>query len=190
MADTDPRILDENGLGARLRDLALQEPAESLWNGISARLPQSNESAARRRRWHPFAALVLAASLAIAALLPWSARDTSPPIPNEAPLLSAQASADLGWLRARSGQLEEWLGDLPTAPSGNGRDLMATVEVEDLIALVDLQLDASRSANEALPLWRQRVALMETLSVLRSAPYTLAEARPTPLYNSAELHRL
>lgn len=190
MADIDSRFPDDAGLGARMRGLPLHEPAPDLWNEICSKLPSSDESATRHRRWHPVVALAVAASLAIAALLPWSMRDTTAPIPDQAPLLSAQANADLDWLRARSGQLEQWLGNLPTAPSGNGGDLMATIEVEDLIALVDLQLDASRNAREALPLWRQRVALLETLSLLRSAPYRVVNTVDKPAAEPAILHRL
>ncbi len=190
MADTDTRFLNDADLGARLRGLLLHEPATDLWGEISSNLPSSVASATRHRRRHPFVAVALAAGLAITALLPWSKHDATLPIPIEAPALSAHASADLDWLLARSGQLEAWLGDLPTAPSGNGRDLMATVEVEDLIALVDLQLEASRDTSEALPLWRQRVALLETLSVLRSAPYGVADAVATPADNGLDLHRL
>ena len=189
MADTPSPFQDDAGLGARLRGLPVHEPTPDLWNEISLSLPQSNAVTARRR-WHPFAAVALAASLLLAALLPWSSRDTSMPTPSEPPALSVQREADLDWLRARSSQLEQWLGELPSAPAGNGRDLMATIEVEDLIALVDLQLEASRNAGEALPLWRQRVVLLETLSVLRSAPYDIADAAGRPLNGTADLHQL
>ncbi|MGB4860149.1 MAG: hypothetical protein WBP11_12600 [Dokdonella sp.] len=190
MADIDSRSLDDAGLGARMRGLPLHEPAPDLWNEIASQLPPSDETATRHRRWHRVIALAVAAGLAIAALLPWSMKQTTAPIPVQSSALSAQASADLGWLRTRSGQLEQWLGNLPTAPHGNGGDLMATVEVEDLIALVDLQLDASRNAREALPLWRQRVALLETLSLLRSAPYRVVDTVDKPTEKPLTLHRL
>lgn len=190
MADIDIRFRDDSGLALRLRGLPLHEPVAGLWDEIALHLPASGDFESRQRRWRPFVALALAASLAIAVLLPWSMRDATPPIQIEVTALSAQASADLDWLLARSSQLEDWLGDLPTAPSGNARDLMATVEVEDLIALVDLQLDASRNSKEALPLWRQRVALLETLSILRSAPYGIADAVVRPMTNPTDLHRL
>ena len=54
------------------------------------------------------------------------------------------------------------------------RDLMAAVEVEDMIGLVDLQLEAARGDADALPLWRQRVGLLEDLATIRTSPYALA----------------
>ena len=51
---------------------------------------------------------------------------------------------------------------------------MAAAELEDLVGLVDVQLSAARSASESLPLWRQRVALLEDLAAVRSEPFTLA----------------
>lgn len=189
MADTDPRYPNDAGLATRLRGLPLHTPAPDAWNEISLSLSRTN-AVKPRRRWLGFAAVALAASLLIAASLPWSSRDTSMPATNESPALSAQREADLDWLRARSSQLEQWLGDLPSAPAGNGRDLMATIEVEDLIALVDLQLGASHNARDALPLWQQHVALLETLSVLRSAPYEFANASATPVDKPSNLIRL
>ena len=190
MADTDPRFSDEAGLAARLRALPQHEAAPGLWNEIALSLPMLATSANPRRRWHPYAALALAASLLVAALLPWSMHELSQPVTAQQTAAATQASADLGWLRSRSAQLETWLGKLPTAPVANGRDLMATVEVEDLIALVDLQLDATRNPGEALPLWRQRVALLEALSVLRSAPYGVADALADRSASPSTVHRL
>ena len=59
---------------------------------------------------------------------------------------------------------------------------MAAAEVEDLVSFVDVQLSAARDDPEALPLWRQRVALLEDLAVIRSAPQALlaGSANPDP----------
>ncbi len=51
---------------------------------------------------------------------------------------------------------------------------MAAVEVEDLIGLVDVQLGATRGDADALPLWRQRVALLEDLATIRVNRYAIA----------------
>jgi hypothetical protein len=52
---------------------------------------------------------------------------------------------------------------------------MAAVEVEDLIGLVDVQLGGARGDAEALPLWRQRVALLEDLAAIRGNAFAFAE---------------
>ena len=52
---------------------------------------------------------------------------------------------------------------------------MAAVEVEDLIGLVDVQLGGARGDADALPLWRQRVALLEDLAAIRGNGLALAE---------------
>ena len=51
---------------------------------------------------------------------------------------------------------------------------MAAVEVEDLIGLVDVQLGATRDRTDALPLWRQRVALLEDLATIRGSAFAIA----------------
>jgi hypothetical protein len=51
---------------------------------------------------------------------------------------------------------------------------MAAVEVEDLIGLVDLQLGGARAPTDALPLWRQRVALLEDLATIRGSAFAIA----------------
>jgi len=51
---------------------------------------------------------------------------------------------------------------------------MAAVEVEDLIGLVDVQLDAARGDGDALPLWRQRVALLQDLATIRGNAFAVA----------------
>ena len=51
---------------------------------------------------------------------------------------------------------------------------MAAVEVEDLIGLVDLQLGGAHAPTDALPLWRQRVALLEDLATIRGSAFAIA----------------
>ncbi len=80
---------------------------------------------------------------------------------------------ELADLRRRSQSLERWIAGFAHAPQ-DSRDLMAAVEVEDLIALVDVQLGATRDRADALPLWRQRVALLEDLATIRVGAATLA----------------
>ena len=125
MADNNPRFSDDAGLAARLRALPQHEPVPGLWNEIALSLTMPATSATPRRRWHLVAASALAASLLVAALLPWPMNESSEPATVQPSVAATQDSADLGWLRTRSAQLEGWLGKLPPAPVANGRDLMA-----------------------------------------------------------------
>ncbi|MGB4860169.1 MAG: hypothetical protein WBP11_12700 [Dokdonella sp.] len=169
MADDTHSFDSDTNLGARLRALPAHAPSADLWQSLSARLPPV-ATRPQRRRWHPAVSIALAASLLVAALLPWTTQQSSTVLqPEPAATLSPQASAGLVWLKSRSSQLETWLAQLPSASMHGGRELMATIEVEDLIGLVDLQLNATTNAAEALPLWRRRVALLENLSLLRAA---------------------
>ncbi|HEV7491793.1 MAG TPA: hypothetical protein VGO25_13395, partial [Rhodanobacteraceae bacterium] len=77
-------------------------------------------------------------------------------------------------LNQRSRTLERWIAAVAARAPQDGRDLMAAVEVEDLIGLVDVQLGGSRGDVDALPLWRQRVALLEDLAAIRGHAFALA----------------
>lgn len=184
MADADHEYAAGHGLAEALRGLPDAAPEPDLWPALAAQLQAGRVTAAppRRRHWHLGAGLALAASLIIAAMLPWSPSrrvdDGVAMIPTTTSTTPDSAIADLGWMRQRSTQLESWLSDLPTPSVRDGRALMATVEIEDLIALVDVQLGATRGTEDALPLWRQRVALLEELSVLRSAAFGVASIDP------------
>jgi len=166
------------GLGAALRRLPAAEPPADLGAGIARDLP-GRRPPVWRRTVLPAA---LAASLVAAALLWLPLRPGVVPgdtVATATPAAGADAAvaAETTRLRDRSQSIERWLAALPAASQQDGRNLMATVETEDLIALVDMQLGASRNAEEALPLWRQRVALLEDLAVIRSTPYSLAGSR-------------
>lgn len=166
---------DDASLGAALRGLPAAEAPADLWSSIARDLPNRRIASPRRRIAVPLAA---AAALLAAVLLtlPPKAPVTAPGAAGEA-TIATTATAETEHLRARSQRIEQWLAALPAASQQDGRNLMATVETEDLIALVDMQLGAARSAEEALPLWRQRVALLEDLAVIRSTPYGLSGDR-------------
>ena len=69
--------------------------------------------------------------------------------------------------------------------------LMAAVEVEDLIGLIDVQLGAAHDRNDALPLWRQRVALLEDLATIRGSAYAIVANDTDPSRDAnASLNRI
>ncbi|HUD43113.1 MAG TPA: hypothetical protein VMR06_14070 [Dokdonella sp.] len=166
---------DDASLGAALRGLPAAEAPADLWSSIAGDLSDRRTVARRRGIAVPLAA----AAALLAAVLLWL--PSRPPVPDAGVAggtsAATTADAETARLRARSQRIEQWLAALPAASQQDGRNLMATVETEDLIALVDMQLGAARSAEEALPLWRQRVALLEDLAVIRSTPYGLTGDR-------------
>ena len=98
-------------------------------------------------------------------------RDRAPPVASGHASAPANAAAprqreptNSTQLHTRSQTLERWIAAVAAHAPQNSRDLMAAVEVEDLIGLVDVQLGAARDDADALPLWRQRVALLEDLA--------------------------
>jgi hypothetical protein len=122
--------------------------------------------------------MALAAGIALALVLPKLAhRDATAPQP-ATPVANVAAPAnepsELSQLHRRSQSLERWIAAVAARAPQDGRDLMAAVEVEDLIGLVDVQLGGARTDADALPLWRQRVALLEDLAAIRGNGVALA----------------
>lgn len=165
-------------LAAALRALPESAPQPDLW----PELRRSLDARKRRRRWRYAVPAALAAGIALAVLLPrWSARDvdtvrtTTSASGTSAPAATPSPAEELANLHRRSRTLERWIAAVAARAPQDGRDLMAAVEVEDLIGLVDVQLGGTRGDADALPLWRQRVALLEDLAAIRGSAFTLAE---------------
>jgi hypothetical protein len=166
-------------LAAALRALPASAPAPDLWPALAGALARQQ----RRRRWRAALPVAIAAGVALALLAPRLAtrdadRHAQPAAVSLAstPVAASATTGDteLAALRRRSRTLESWLAAVARAPQ-DGRDLMAAIEVEDLIGLVDVQLGGARGDADALPLWRQRVALLEDLAAIRGNGLALAE---------------
>ena len=173
---------NDAALAAALRALPESAPEPDLWAGIM----NSVDARRRRRHWRYALPAAIAAALALALLLPrWLAHDVE--APQTIPLASApapetnattpsvSAADEITNLNQRSRTLERWIAAVAARAPQDGRDLMAAVEVEDLIGLVDVQLGGTRGDSDALPLWRQRVALLEDLAAIRGNAFALAE---------------
>ncbi|MBN8483099.1 MAG: hypothetical protein J0L88_16045 [Xanthomonadales bacterium] len=158
----------DDSLGAALRALPAATPAADLWPDLARRLARPQRS--RRPRW-PFAmAASLLLGLVVARVLvddrmQAPAPATTAAVPSGA---EAVAAAEIDRVRARSRDLEGWLAARPAQTALDAPTVMAAAEVEDLVGFVDLQLSAARDDAESLPLWRQRVALLEDLALIRS----------------------
>lgn len=164
---------NDAALAAALRALPDAAPTPDLWPELARSI-----EARRRRPWHYVLPMALAAGIALALVLPKLAHREALPAP-ATPVANVTAPAaaspdELSQLHTRSQSLERWIAAVAARAPQDGRDLMAAVEVEDLIGLVDVQLGGAHTEADALPLWRQRVALLEDLAAIRGNGVALA----------------
>jgi hypothetical protein len=171
----------EHTLAAALRALPDTAPQPDLWPDLAHALGRKRRTRVRRY----LIPVALAAGLALALLLP--STTLRQPAPVDTPVIAssgtttsspaqpaAAARDEIVDLHQRSQALERWIAAVSARAPQDSRDLMAVVEVEDLIGLIDLQLGAARDGADALPLWRQRVALLEDLAAIRVGAFTIA----------------
>jgi hypothetical protein len=160
-------------LAAALRALPDAAPTPDLWPDLARSIERR-----RRRPWRYALPMALAAGIALELVLPkLTHRETTPSQPATPVANVAEPSNDvdeLSQLHKRSQSLERWIAAVAARAPQDGRDLMAAVEVEDLIGLVDVQLGGARTDSDSLPLWRQRVALLEDLAAIRGNGVALA----------------
>ncbi|MCC6595543.1 MAG: hypothetical protein IT477_03450 [Rhodanobacteraceae bacterium] len=172
------------GLAHALRALPDAVPQPDVWPRLQRTLEQ-------RRRWRRALPAALAAGLLAVAFVPrLLTQDAVAPV-RHGPTASSAAlpaavpagtATDIEALRDRSRMLERWIAAVSAHAPQDSRDLMAAVEIEDRIGLLDLQIDASRNPGEAAPLWRRRVDLLETLATVRAGAALAArsDASTTP----------
>lgn len=173
MHDRDGTMNDapDPGLAAALRGLPAAAPQPDLWPDLARALQRRR----RKPRMRYFVPAALAAGLALAVLWPQATPRQHVPDAGApaAPVASTQRD-EIDELRQRSQALERWIAALAANAPQDSRDLMAAVEIEDLIGLVDLQLGTARDRGDALPLWRQRVGLLEDLATVRVGGFAIA----------------
>jgi hypothetical protein len=185
MPDRDHPLNDEaSPLALALRALPGAVPQPDAWPALARELERRRTPARRRHRhaaWLVPAAI--AAAFAWALLLPRTAPVAHGPAGAPIAATDAAASGDdgtsaaraeLSQLRERSQSLERWIAAVSAHAAQDSRGLMAAVEMQDLIGLVDVQLNATRDPADALPLWRQRIALLEELAVIRGSGIAIA----------------
>lgn len=144
---------------ARLRSLPAMEPPEDRWAAVRRGLH-------RRPAWRRgpvIAGLAAAASVVLAVAM--LARVETPPV-EEAPNPLVQ----------RSQQLERELRSMDRGGVLSGAEAQLIAELEDRIALVDLQLASGAvGPNEAERLWERRVDLLMELRAVRSDQVYVAQ---------------
>jgi hypothetical protein len=172
-------------LAAALRALSQSAPQPDLWPELARALDRKR----RPRAWRYLLPAALAAGVALALLMPRSPTHDSE-TPRVASVAATTSTPDTGnvtapapgdeieQLHERSQALERWIAAIAARAPQDSRDLMAAVEVEDLIGLVDVQLGGVRGDADALPLWRRRVALLQDLASIRGSAFAVAESVP------------
>jgi hypothetical protein len=163
-----------DSLASALRALPPATPPPDLFLQIARTIRHRRSP---RQRWMLPAALAAGVVLGLILIRP-----ASPPsdatvrdpriISSSAPIETADPM-ELERLRMRSQNLELWLAALSDDAPRDGRSLMAAAELEDMVGLLDIQLSVASSPSESLPLWRQRVGLLEDLATIRSEPLPL-----------------
>jgi len=170
-------------LAAALRALPQSAPQPDLWPELARALDRKR----RPRAWRYLLPAALAAGVALALLIPRSpTRDSEAPRVASVPATTSAPDArnvtapapgnEIEQLHERSQTLERWIAAVAARAPQDSRDLMAAVEVEDLIGLVDVQLGGARGEADALPLWRRRVALLQDLASIRGSAFAVAES--------------
>lgn len=142
-----------------LQGLPVAEPPAGSWGAIHRRLHQR-----QRGPWRAplVGGLALAASVVLAVALVVRVDSPAPSGPN---LLVQQSQ-----------QLERELRDMEGRGVMSGAEAQLIADLEDRIAVVDLQLSSGAlSAEEAYRLWQRRVDLLMDLRTVKSDEYYLAE---------------
>jgi hypothetical protein len=163
-------------VASALQGLPLPAPRESAWPAIAATLAARQ----RRARWR-VAAPALAAALVAGVAITLFTRTPAPPATEviaATPATSQPDATERGATReliARNQALESRLQAPSRFASQDGAAALASVELEDLIAMLDLQLGATTDPRESAFLWQERLVLMEELAQLRSPSNVLAD---------------
>jgi hypothetical protein len=158
----------DDALATALRRLPGGRPPQDLWPAVAAR---AKRRPARARQWRIALPIGLAAAIALAIMVPlFMVHHAAVPQARapEASHSGAHAEMAVASWQQRSRRLQAWVDWLGADSTPiNGNTLNEVVDLQDRIGLVDLQLDAARGARAQLPLWRQRVALLQRLAWLR-----------------------
>jgi hypothetical protein len=164
MADMSFRNSPEGGdLAAALRALSLATPSSSAWPQLAAAFA----TRVRRRRQARFA--VVFATAAVLALAVGLARlQVAGPATKVALATATPVADETDLLIARNQELQAMLRgfDVRSAPM-DGEAALASARMEDLIAMLDVELGDAPSDETARALWQQRLVLLQELASVR-----------------------
>ncbi len=148
---------------ARLRALPTLRPGRDQWPAVRARA--ARERRAQRQRWISVAGLMAAASMGLAVVLPqWNSSRAAPDA------AAVAAEQQLQRMMQRSQALEAAITAYgPDGRVTDGRTGLIAADLEDRIADIDRRLQVVElqqqplRTDEALPLWKERVGLLDAL---------------------------
>jgi hypothetical protein len=176
------RMNEDARLAAALRLLPQQSPPADLFPLVAARARRRARNRRALRYLVPAAAL--AASVVLAVSWPRMATHGRAAVASSNAAHAGPAPAQIASLRKHSQALQDWVHELDAGGAPlNAAALADASEIEDRIALVDLQLGAGGDAATQSSLWHQRIALLEQLGMLRLSSTALAatpDARARP----------
>lgn len=164
-APTEPAALT---LAQALRNLPLEQPERSAFPALAERIKPA------RKPVNPWPwAMLAAAVLAAAAVLPWRAVPTA--TTPAGTVASAPATIDLSELMTESAQLEHLLSVMTDSGMASASATVLSLQLEDQLGDIDSRLasspldDAQRAA-----LWQQRVALLRDYTAMASTQRWMA----------------
>lgn len=163
---TEPDIT----LGAALAGLPLENPERSAWPLLAERLTAKKH----RTRWP----IALAAGLLALMLLPIG----TPPSTTRQTVSSSgvvvSQSIELASLMSESARLERLIAVANDNGASSATAAALSLEYEDRLHALDVQLEANRDQGKQLALWLQRVQLLrDAAAVETSRHYLAAEGR-------------
>lgn len=164
MADISYRNSPRDGdLAAALAALPLAAPAHSAWPQLAAAFEQRT----RRKRQARFA-IAFAAAAVIALAVGLGRMQLAAQLPGPGPAIAtAKADDTTSNLIARNVEMQSMLRGFDTRSVPlDGEAALASARLEDLIAMLDLEL-GDAGPDEAQALWSQRLVLLQELATVR-----------------------
>jgi anti-sigma factor RsiW len=148
-----------------LRSLPVLDPPRDLWLSLERRLPEERPRQALKALWAAAAAAVLLGTVWLGLK---GFRLSPPEAPQEAASEALSTAAEISNLIAESQRLEAVLKRLEAGtPVLKGSTATAIAEIQDRIALVDLQISLLQGTNKdrslLARLWKERVGLLGSL---------------------------
>jgi hypothetical protein len=170
------RMNDDTSLAAALRALPEATPTGDGFMRIAARIQHRRHT--RRILWATLPA-ALAAGITVTLIWPHPGAHIATPAPaavtQQTTSAHAKAATSLASLQTSSNEWQAWVTKLDRdgAPLDT-RGLASATHLQDRIALVDLQLSATRDPVTSADLWQQRITLLQRLGLLHLQSYAVA----------------